>query len=93
MAKKLKMIFLIQKTRKTRVALPSSEEYPIFGKNGHVSDNNRPNKGLTFHCECCHFELHADLIGARNITLRTILSRQDWERTGVLSIRPDASNR
>lgn len=62
-------------------------------KCGHVSDNNRPNKGLTFHCECCHFELHADLIGARNITLRTILSRQDWERTGILSVCPDASSR
>lgn len=61
-------------------------------KCGHVSDNNRPNKGLIFRCECCHFELHADLIGARNITLRTILSRQDWERTGVLSVRPDVSS-
>jgi putative transposase len=59
---------------------------------GHVSDNNRPNKGLIFRCECCHFELHADLVGARNITLRTLLSRQDWERTGVLSVRPDVSN-
>jgi IS605 OrfB family transposase len=58
-------------------------------KCGHVSDNNRPNKGLTFRCECCNFELHADLVGARNITLRAILSRQDWERTGVLSVRPD----
>lgn len=62
-------------------------------KCGHVSDNNRPNKGLVFRCECCNFELHADLVGARNITLRTILSRQDWERTGVLSVRPDASSR
>ncbi|MBV8883394.1 MAG: transposase [Chroococcidiopsidaceae cyanobacterium CP_BM_RX_35] len=61
-------------------------------KCGHVSDNNRPNKGLTFRCECCHFELHADLIGARNITLRTILSRQDWERTGALSVLPNASS-
>lgn len=60
-------------------------------KCGHVSDNNRPNKGLTFRCSCCHFELHSDLVGARNITLRTILSRQDWERTGALSVRPDAS--
>ncbi|MFB2980280.1 zinc ribbon domain-containing protein, partial [Microseira sp. BLCC-F43] len=58
-------------------------------KCGHVSDQNRPNKGLIFDCECCHFEVHADLIGARNITLRTILSRQDWERTGALSVRPD----
>lgn len=62
-------------------------------KCGHVSDNNRPNKGLIFHCESCHFELHADLVAARNITLRTILSRQDWERTGILSVCPDVSNR
>lgn len=62
-------------------------------KCGHISDNNRPNKGLTFRCECCNFELHADLVGARNITLRTILSRQDWERTGILSVCPDASSR
>jgi IS605 OrfB family transposase len=61
-------------------------------KCGHVSDNNRPNKGLTFRCECCNFELHADLVGSRNITLRTILSRQDWERTGILSVCLDASS-
>jgi len=62
-------------------------------KCGHVSDNNRPNKGLIFRCECCHFELHADLVGSRNLTLRTLLSRQDWERTGILSVCPDVSSR
>jgi len=62
-------------------------------KCGHVGDNNRPNKGLLFRCECCNEELHADLVGARNITLRTLFSRQDWERTGILSVCPDASNR
>jgi IS605 OrfB family transposase len=62
-------------------------------KCGHVSDNNRPNKGLVFRCECCNFELHADLTAARNITLRTLLSRQDWERTGILSVCPDVSSR
>ena len=61
-------------------------------KCGHVSDKSRPNKGLTFKCESCHFELHADLVGARNITLRTLLSRQDWERTGALSVRLDVSD-
>lgn len=61
-------------------------------KCGHTSKNNRPNKGLMFHCEACHFELHADLVGSRNITLRTLLSRQDWERTGVLSVRPNVSS-
>ena len=58
---------------------------------GHISDKNRPNKGLIFRCECCNFELHADLVGARNIALRTFLSRQDWERTGHLSAVPNAS--
>jgi IS605 OrfB family transposase len=76
------------------LALKVDANYTSKGcpKCGHISDKNRPNKGLTFHCECCDFELHADLVGARNITLRMILSRQDWERTGVLSIRPDASD-
>ncbi|HEX4205116.1 MAG TPA: transposase [Ktedonobacteraceae bacterium] len=59
---------------------------------GHTTKENRPNKGLTFHCQSCHFILHADLIGARNIALRTLLIRQDWMSTGVLSVRPDVSN-
>ncbi|MBD2304877.1 IS200/IS605 family element transposase accessory protein TnpB [Chroococcidiopsis sp. FACHB-1243] len=76
------------------LAIKVDANYTSIGcpKCGHVSNNNRPNKGLIFRCECCNFELHADLVGARNITLRTLLSRQDWERTGVLSVRPDASN-
>lgn len=60
---------------------------------GHVSGESRPDKGLVFHCVSCGFELHADLVGARNIALRVLLSRQDWERTGVLSVRPDVSSR
>jgi putative transposase len=59
---------------------------------GHTGKENRPNKGLLFVCRNCHYTLHADLIGARNIALRTLLSRQDWERTGHLSIAPDVSN-
>jgi len=58
---------------------------------GYVSPDNRPNKGLLFVCQTCHFSLHADLIGARNITLRTLLTRQDWMSTGHLSIAPDVS--
>ncbi len=50
---------------------------------GYVSAGNRPNKGLVFVCQTCHFSLHADLIGARNITLRTLLARQDWMSTGT----------
>jgi len=59
---------------------------------GHTCDANRPNKGLMFICQNCHYSLHADLVGARNITMRTLLARQDWVRTGQLSIAPDVSD-
>jgi putative transposase len=62
-------------------------------KCGHTSPENRPRKGLLFVCQICHYTLHADLVGARNITLRTLLIRQDWVSTGVLSERPDVSDR
>jgi putative transposase len=29
-------------------------------------------------------------VGARNVTMRTLLVRQDWVRTGHLSLVPDA---
>jgi len=58
---------------------------------GYTSDANRPNKGLLFVCQSCHSTLHADLIGARNIALRTLLVRQDWTSMGILSICPDVS--
>ena len=58
---------------------------------GHTSPENRPEKGLIFACRACGFELHADLVGARNIALRTLLFRQDWESTGCLSATLDAS--
>jgi putative transposase len=53
---------------------------------GHTCDANRPHKGLLFICQNCHYTLHADLVGARNITMRTLLARQDWARTGQLSV-------
>jgi putative transposase len=59
---------------------------------GHTADANRPNEGLSFVCQVCHYTLHADLVGARNITLRTLLVRQDWASTGSLSVSPDASD-
>jgi len=59
---------------------------------GHTCDANRPNKGLLFVCQNCHYTLHADLVGARNITMRTLLARQDWARTGQLSVAPDVSD-
>ncbi len=62
-------------------------------KCGCTSEKNRPNQGLLFHCQNCHYELHADLVGARNITMRTLLLRQDWGKTGYLSVSPDASDK
>ncbi|WP_201387001.1 RNA-guided endonuclease TnpB family protein [Ktedonobacter sp. SOSP1-85] len=58
---------------------------------GHTSLGNRPNKGLLFVCQECGSRLHADLIGARNVALRTLLTRQDWVSTGILSVSPDVS--
>jgi IS605 OrfB family transposase len=59
---------------------------------GHAAQGNRPDNGLLFVCQACHCTLHADLVGARNVALRTLLARQDWARTGVLSERPDVSS-
>ena len=55
---------------------------------GHTADANRPSRGLLFVCQNCHYTLHADLVGARNVTMRTLLARQDWARTGQLSFAP-----
>ncbi len=59
---------------------------------GHTCDANRPNKGLLFNCQNCHYTLHADLVGAKNIVMRTLLVRQDWMSTGSLSMTPDVSS-
>jgi putative transposase len=61
-------------------------------KCGHIDEANRPNNGLLFCCANCHYRLHADLIGARNIVMRTLLVRQDWARTGQLSDAPGPSD-
>jgi transposase len=58
---------------------------------GHTAEDNRPKRGLLFVCQVCQLVLHADLIGARNVALRTLLVQQDWVSTGVLSARPDVS--
>ena len=70
---------------------------------GYTDKRNRPGNGLLFICrnpECPHrqrtgrpYTLHADLVGARAIAMRTLLTRQDWVRTGVLEVSPDASDR
>jgi putative transposase len=67
----------------------TSQACPICG---FTSQANRPNKGLLFVCQSCQYTLHADLVGARNIALRTLLIRQDWMSTGQLSVAPDVSN-
>jgi putative transposase len=58
-----------------------------------ISPENRPDKGLLFSCTNCHYSLHADLVGACNVTMRTLLVRQDWAKTGTLSVSPDVSDR
>ncbi|HLG66105.1 MAG TPA: transposase, partial [Ktedonosporobacter sp.] len=60
---------------------------------GYTADENRPHKGLLFACQQCYYTLHADLIGARNLVMRTLVLRQDWSATGLLSMAPDASDR
>ncbi|HEX4204786.1 MAG TPA: transposase [Ktedonobacteraceae bacterium] len=59
---------------------------------GYTHEDNRPNKGLVFHCGNCHYELHADLVGARNLVMRTLFLRQAWGKTGQLSVAPDTSD-
>jgi putative transposase len=66
----------------------TSKACPICG---HTCDANRRNHGLLFVCQNCHYILHADLVGARNIAMRTLLIRQDWASTGLLSVAPDVS--
>jgi len=68
----------------------TSKACPICG---HTCDANRPNKGLLFICQMCHYILHADLVGTRNVTMRTLLIRQDWVSTGTLSECPDVSDK
>ena len=68
----------------------TSKACPICG---HACDANRPDKGLLFICQKCHYTLHADLVGARNVTMRTLLIRQDWVSTGTLSECPDVADK
>ncbi|WP_134391105.1 zinc ribbon domain-containing protein [Methylacidiphilum sp. Yel] len=66
----------------------SSQRRPVCW---HVGRENRPNKGLLFVCAHCWYTLHADLVAARNISMRTLFIWQDWVRTGRLSAVPKAS--
>jgi putative transposase len=60
---------------------------------GFTSRANRPQHGLLFVCVRCHYRLHADLVGARNVALRTLVIRHDWMVTGQLSDAPDVTDR
>ncbi len=40
---------------------------------GHTAKDNRPEKGVLFRCQVCRLVLHADVIGARTVALRTLL--------------------
>ena len=63
---------------------------------GYRAKANRPHKGLQFRCvhptEPCGCDLHADLVGARQVCLRTLAVRQVWGATGQLSPAPDRSS-
>lgn len=74
------------------VKVPAQLTSQCCPKCGHVSKENRPNKGLMFRCTACNHELHSDLVGARNVALRTLLLRQDFESTGRISAVPDVSH-
>ena len=65
---------------------------------GYKDKKNRPQKGLLFLCQnkqCLYkqrtgrpYTLHADLVGARNIAMRTRCVWQDWAQSGQLSVAP-----
>ncbi|BAY45860.1 transposase, family IS1341 [Scytonema sp. HK-05] len=52
---------------------------------GHTNKHKCPNQGLTIGCSRSRgFELCADLVGGRNVAMRTLLLRQDGRNTGLL---------
>ncbi len=55
----------------------------------HISRNNR--KGISFRCEKCGYETHADRVGAMNIEHRTRDLRYILESQGGLVSPPDAT--
>jgi transposase len=58
---------------------------------GYTAEENQPDKGLLCCGQACHLLLHVDLVGARNVALRTLRARQAWVRTGPLAERPDVA--
>lgn len=77
----------------------TSKACPICG---YRDEKNRPDNGLLFICqnEACTYRLrsgraytlHADLVGARNIAMRTFCVWQDWRQTGQLSVVPGSKS-
>ncbi len=61
-------------------------------KCGNTTRKNRPNGAIMFRCTLCIYECHSDLVGARNIAMRTLLLRQDWSKAGTLSACLDVSD-
>lgn len=61
-------------------------------KCGFTSKDNRPNGSIMFKCKCCGYILHSDLIGAKNLVMRTLLIRQECINTGALSTLLDVTN-
>jgi hypothetical protein len=59
---------------------------------GYTSRENRPKPGLLLVCGQGHSTLHADLVGARHIALRTLVIRHGWMETGQLSGAPDGTD-
>lgn len=61
-------------------------------KCGHTSKENRPSGSVIFKCKCCGYEAHSDLVGGRNILMRTISQRQRLLETGCFVKKPIVSD-
>ena len=64
------------------IKVDADERHQTCPRCGYTSRENRPRQGLLFVCQQCHYRLHADLVGARNVALRTLVIRHDWVATG-----------
>ena len=58
----------------------------------HVSRENRVNGGEVFHCVSCHFEGHADVVGATNVGMRAWRMKEEGKIPGCLSATPNRSD-
>jgi transposase len=57
---------LLQESMAIKIDAHSSSQ--ACPKCGHTCPAHRPNKGLLFLCQNCHYQLHADLVGSRTMT-------------------------